>query len=345
MLATAGLVAALGGGALVGLPGPAGAAPPAPLVQAPNFATLLYDTDPNTTLIVSGRGPDGRALGPGVTPARGAMRQEPSGTNLLGERAPDNAYRIAKVSANVLVGRTASQMAAIIRHAIDGGCTELIRGVVHNFGCASHLVTIDEVSPTFSNPATGGSGYAGRHLSQAMALLARTASPWGTSYAARVGIYVDAGVTVSIEMGHGRNHNLNARGRPQYAAFTDLMPGLARAGALWLEMYQGVRIGAGTAPFTPAVWRTLPGRFVGFLEAYGGNMARVHYMFGNAGAPTRSCPDPQACAWLLAALPGINRAVLANGPGEYRLGSQAAAWLGQFDNYFPSPAEMAVRGW
>ena len=183
-------------------------------------------------------------------------------------------------------------MAAIIRHAIDGGCTELIRGVVHNFGCASHLVTIDEVSPTFSNPATGGSGYAGRHLSQAMALLARTASPWGTSYAARVGIYVDAGVTVSIDVGHGRNHNLNARGRPQYAAFTDLMPGLARAGALWLEMYQGVRIGAGTAPFTPAVWRTLPGRFVGFLEAYGGNVARVHYMFGNAGAPTRSCRRP-----------------------------------------------------
>ena len=123
-------------------------------------------------------------------------------------------------------------------------------------------------------------------------------------------------MTVSIDVGHGRNHNLNARGKPQYAAFTDLMPGLARAGALWLEMYQGVRIGAGTAPMTPAEWRALPGRFVGFLEAYGGNVTSVHYMFGNAGAPTRSCADPQACAWSLAALPGINRTVLANGPGR-----------------------------
>ena len=345
MLVTAGLVVTLAGGALVGLPGPAGAAPPGPLVQAPNFASLLYDTDPNTTLIVSGQGPDGAVVGAGVTPTRGALRQEPSGTNVLGERARDNAYRIAKVSATALVGRTASQMAAIIRHAIDGGCTELIRGVVHNFGCASHLVTIDEASPTFANPATGGRGYAGRHLSQAMALLARTASPWGTSYAARVGIYVDAGVTVSIDVGHGRNHNLNARGKPQYAAFTDLMPGLARAGALWVEMYQGVHIGAGTAPMTPAEWRALPGRFVGFLEAYGGNVTSVHYMFGNAGAPTRSCADPQACVWSLAALPGINRTVLANGPGEYRLGGQAAAWLAQFDNYFPSPANVALVGW
>ena len=49
--------------------------------------------------------------------------------------------------------------------------------------------------------------------------------------------------------------------------------------------------------------------------------------------------------WSLAALPGINRAVLANGPGEYRLGGQAAAWLAQFDNYFPSPANVPLLGW
>jgi hypothetical protein len=341
LLAVAGLAAALAGGALAGLSG-AAAAPPGPLVQAPNFATLLYDADPNTTLIVSGQTPGGERLGPGVTPARGALRQEPSGTNVLGENARDNAYRIAKVSGSRLVGRTASQMAAIIRHAIDDGCTEVIGGVVHNFGCQSHLVTIDEVSPTFSNPATGGAGYSGRHFSQAMALLARTPSPWGTSYAARVGIYVDAGVTVSIDIGHGRNHNLNVRGKPQYAAFTDLMPGLARAGTLWLEMYQGVRIGAGTAPLTSAEWRSLPSRFVAFLDGYGGNVAQVHYMFGNAGGATASCADPQACAWSLAALPGINRTVLANGPGEYRLGGQAPAWLEQFNRYFQSPANTAL---
>jgi len=173
------LVAATAGGTFAALPAPARAASPGPLVQAPNFASLLYDTDANATLIARGVAPNGSVLGPGLTPTRGALRQEPSGTNVLGERAADNAARIAKVSATRLIGRTASQMAAIIRGAINDGCTEVIRGVVHNFGCTSHLVTIDEVSPTFSNPATGGHGLTGRHFTQAMALLARTASPWG----------------------------------------------------------------------------------------------------------------------------------------------------------------------
>ncbi len=344
-IAVAGLASGVAGGALIGLPGLAGAAPPTPLVRSPNFASLLYDTDANATVIVSGQSSGGAVVGPGLTPARGALRQEPSGTNLLGEDAPDHAYRIAKVTATELVGRTADQMAAIIRGAINDGCTEVIRGVLHNFGCASHLVTIDEVSPTFSNPATGGDGLTGRHFSDAMALLARTPSPWGTSYAVRVGVYVDAGVSVSIDVGHGRNHNLNARGKPQYAAFTDLMPGLARAGALWLEMYQGVHIGAGTAPLTASEWKSLPGRFVGFLDGYGGSIAQVHYMFGNAGGATKACANPQACAWTLAALPGVNREVLANGPGEYRLGNQAAAWLAQFNSDFPSASEMALSGW
>ena len=345
LIGIAGLMGAAGAAAAIVLPGMAGAAPPAPLVQSPSFASLIYDTDQNATLIVSGQTSAGSVIGPGLTPPRGALRQEPSGSNVLGEDAADNTYRIAKVRATQLVGRTASQMAQVIRGAIDHGCTEVIRGVLHNFGCTSHLVTIDEVSPTFSNPATGGSGLTGRHLSQAMALLARTPSPWGTSYAARVGIYVDAGVSVSIDVGHGRNHNLNARGKPQYAAFTDLMPGLARAGALWLEMYQGVHVGAGTAPLTASEWRSLPGRFVGFLDSYGGSVAQVHYMFGNAGGPTRSCANPQACVWSLAARAGTNRQVLVNGPGEYRLGSQAAAWLAEFNTDFQAPVNAALQGW
>jgi hypothetical protein len=343
--AIAALAAALAGSALAVLPALAGAAAPVPLAQAPNFASLLYDTDANTTVIVSGLATNGSVLGPGVTPSRGALRQEPSGTNVLGQNAADNDYRIAKVAATALVGRTAAQMAAVIRNAINGGCTEVIGGVIHNFGCTSHLVTIDEVSPTFSNPATGGHGLTGRHFSQAMALLSRTPSRWGTNYAARVGIFVDAGVSVSIAVGHGRNHNLNARGRPQYAAFTDLMPGLARAGALWLEMYQGVHTGSGTAPFTAAEWRSLPTRFVGFLTGYGGSIAQVHFLFGNAGGATKSCPNSQACVWSMAALPGINRRVLAAGPGEYRLGNQAEAWLKQFNSYFQAPSNAALTRW
>lgn len=326
-------------------PAAASAAAPTPVSPAPNFASVLYDTDANATIIVSGQTTVGEPLGPGLAPSRGALRQEPSGSNVLGEDADDYSARVGKINASALLGKTADQMAAMMRRAINGPCTEVINGITHNFGCKSHLVTIDEVSPSFANPSTGGDAGLALHFSEAMAILAHEHSSWGGSYASHVGVYVDAGVTVAIELGHGRDHNLSPDGRPQYAVFTDVMPGLAKAGALWLEMYKGVRTASGTAPLTAAQWRALPTRFAGFLKVFGGGVGQLHFLFSNAGAATSGCPDPQACDWSYAATAGINREILSNGPGEYRLGDQAAQWLMQFDAYFPPSINAEVKAW
>jgi hypothetical protein len=318
---------------------------PVSIAVSPTFASLLYDTDANVGVLTSGNTDGGSVIGPGLTPDRGAMRQEPSGTHMLGVQAADRGARVAKINARALVGQTPTRMAGIIRAAIDHGCTQVIGGTVHDFGCQSHLVTIDEVSPAFATPRSGGAGRLGRDFSRAMVTLSRSDSPWGGTYASRVGIYVDAGVTVSINNGRGTNHNLNGHGRPRYAVFTDVMPGLARAGSLWLEMYQGVHAGSGTAPLTAAQWVTVPARFSSWLRHYGGRVSHEHFLFGHAGAPTAACPDPQACAWTRAATSGINQTILANGPGEYRLGDQAAAWLNQFDQYLPTQVTGAERRW
>jgi len=343
--AAAGVIGLALSAAALAYPAVAATTGPVSVAASPTFASLLYDTDANVGVLTTGTTGGGSVIGPGLTLDRGAMRQEPSGTHMLGVTAADRGARVAKINARALVGRTPARMAGIIRSAVDRGCTQVIGGTVHDFGCQSHLVTIDEVSPAFATPGSGGTGHLGRDFSRAMAMLSRSASRWGGTYASRVGIYVDAGVTVSINNGRGKNRNLNGYGRPQYAVFTDVMPGLARAGSLWLEMYQGVHTGSGTAPLTTAQWLTTPSRFSGWLRHYGGRISHEHFLFGNAGPPTAACPDPQACAWGRAATTGINQTILANGPGEYRLGDQAAAWLNQFDQYLPTQVTGAERRW
>jgi hypothetical protein len=345
----AGAIAVVAGAALVGgvamRPGVASATAVTPVTPAPWFSSLLYDTDANVSVLTSGVGPDGGTIGPALTPDRGGVRQEPSGTNMMGMNARDNGARIAKINARQLLGRTPGQMVNIIKRSINGPCTLTGDGIVRNFGCESHKVAIDEISPAFATPHTGGDGYLGRDFSIAMRVLARTPSPWGGTYASRVAVYVDAGVTVSIYAGRGKNHNLNGHGRPQYAVFSDVMPGVAKAGAVWMEMYKGVRTVSGTAPLTPGQWRLLPTRFAGYLVHFGGRVAHIHYLFGDTGAPTPGCPDPQACTWALAARTGVNRTILGNGPGEYRLGTQAASWLAQFNAYFPTVTRHAAGTW
>ena len=326
------------GGALAIAPSAAAGATPAPLQPSAGFQSMLYDTTANASIIVTGDLPAGRSVGPGVTPQRGALRQEPSDTNLVG-----SADRIGRINANGLIGRTAAQMVSIIRDAINSPCTEVINGVSHNFGCASHLIAIDEIGLSFSDPrsksapSSTGVGLTGKHLSQAMETLSKTRSPWGTSYAARVEVYVTAGMTLAISAGRGPEHELGATGRKDFPTWNGVMPGLARAGALWLEMYRGVgaKSATGPEPMTARQWEQVPTRFATFFKTFGGHIPQLHFLFNYAGDPGSSC-STQACQWANAAIRGDNRSILTHGPGEYRLGSQAAAWLEDFDAYFPA---------
>jgi hypothetical protein len=316
--------------------------------------SIIYDLDPAASQIVHPA--DGS---PGLGPARGALRQEGSSGHLF-QGAADAPYRIGKVSGAALATMTVSQMAAALRNQIDYGC--VIDG--RDYGCTSGLVTVDEIGNAFndgpspkaparhftSRRAARAAGppppvplppvdpqSAGARFSRAMAILDTLPAPGGGSYASHVHVYVAPAAVSAIGSGRGPNHNLGRDGKPHFSTWRAVMPGLARAGGVWLEMYHGSPGGTVSA-FTAAEWRTGPRDVVDVLSSFGGDVSRVHFMLTETGMPAGApsgCATPMACTWALASLPGANARILANGPGAYRVGAQAAEWIRQYNLRFP----------
>ncbi len=336
----ASLVAAIGAGLAGAVP--AGAQP----------MSLLYDRDPAVQAIV--KPADGqRALGTD----RGAYRQELSGGHLFGGPA-DAPFRVAKVNARELADLSASAIAARLRRAIDHGCGA--------FGCASHLVSVDEAGASMSDgrpPATPARRFASRaaarragaypavplppvdrtslgaRFSRAMAMLDRR-SPYGGTYASRVNVFIAPAMSTAIAVGRGPHHNLGRDGKPHFTTWRAVMPGLARAGGLWLEMYHGSPGSTGTSSMTAREWRTVVPSFLGVSSRYGGGWNQLHFVFtGGTGLPAgaaASCgATAMACTWTLATATAANRRVLANGPGTYAVGAAASEWLANFNARFP----------
>ena len=79
----------------------------------------------------------------------------------------------------------------------------------------------------------------------------------------------------SIALGRGPHHNLGNDGKPHKATWRGVMPALARAGGVWLEMYHSYR-GAGVTPMTSAEWRAAPGVFSRYLVRFDGDPTRLH---------------------------------------------------------------------
>jgi hypothetical protein len=298
----------------------------APAAAHPGRLTLVYDE----------RGVVERlAAGPGaLTPARGALRQDPGGGGMF---APgDNArYRVAKVSGARIQGMSAPAIAALLR-------AEITRG---SHGARSHMVAIDEIGRPFGEapPAVkrkgGGPGPVlasspGARFAAAMRML-DTPSPYGGTWASRVHVYLAPAVHTSIAAGRGPHRNLGRDGKPHRPTWRALMPGLARAGGVHLQMYHGVSGGA-RAPMTAGMWRTVPGAFLGLFTGAGGDPTDVHFLFTSAGTPAgaRGCTGV-VCAWRLAESTAAGRTVLANGPGVYRIGPEAGVWLREFNRRFP----------
>ena len=112
------------------------------------------------------------------------------------------------------------------------------------------------------------------------------------------------------------------------------MPALARAGGVWVEMYHH---SGTTYSLTAKEWRTVPQAFTAYGRRFGVDPGRLHMMF--AGSPSvpkgaKGCSEPMACQWSLAAATPAGRAMLANGPGAYKLGAQAAAWRQGYNGVF-----------
>ncbi|MDX6647329.1 MAG: hypothetical protein QOK40_3056 [Miltoncostaeaceae bacterium] len=315
--------------------------------------SIVYDVDAAAFAIVSPA--DGS---PGLGPDRGAFRQEGSSGHLFGGAA-DAPNRIGKVSGAALATMTVSQIAAALRSQIDAGC--VIDG--RDYGCTSGLVAVDEIGNAFNDgppPKTAPRRFASRRearaagppppvplppvdqrsagarFSKAMALLDTLPAPGGGSYASRVHVYVAPAAVAAIGSGRGPNHNLGRDGKPHFSTWRAVMPGLARAGGMWLEMYHGSSGGTVSA-FTAAEWRTGPRDILDVYSSFGGDVSRAHFVLTGTGMPAgapRGCTTPMACTWALASLAGANARILANGPAAYRVGAQAAEWIGQYNLRF-----------
>jgi hypothetical protein len=323
-------------------------------VPASAAMSLIYDLDPAANAIVHPA--DGS---PGLGPDRGAFRQEGSSGHLFGGAA-DAPSRVGKVSGAALARMTVSQMAAALRNQVDYGC--VIDG--RDYGCTSGLVTVDEIGNAFNDgpspkapprrfasrrearaagppppvplpPVNPRS--AGARFSRAMEVLDTLPAPGGGSYASHVHVYLAPAAVAAIGTGRGPNHNLGRDGKPHFSTWRAVMPGLARAGGVWLEMYHGSPGGTVSA-FTAAEWRTGPRDVVDVLRASGGDAGRVHFVLTETAMPagaSAGCGTPMACTWTLASLPGANARILANGPGAYRVGAQAPEWIRQYNLRFP----------
>lgn len=291
--------------------------------------TLVYDETRFVEQLVR------PASGPGLTPARGALRQDPGSGGMLTGEADESPYKVSKVSGAELATMTADQMAATLRQHITEG----------DFGASSHLVAIDEIGKLYGDlkapPLRKGAvlppvdpSWAGSRFSQAMQML-ESESPFGGTWASRVHVYLAPAVHTAIGAGKGTERNLGRDGKPHFMSWRAVMPGLARAGGVHLQMYHGY--GSRLTAFTAREWRTVPAAFVGLFGRYGGNAGNVHFLFSSAGMPAGSpagCGSPVACSWTLAESTATGAAIIQNGPGVYRIAGDAPGWLVEFNKRF-----------
>lgn len=322
--------------------------------------SIIYDTQEAVWDLVF------PASGPGLTAERGAFRQDPGPGGLFSEDGNDADHRIGKVSASELVGLTAEAMAERLRREIDDP----------RFGATSRVVAVDEIGNAFNDgrvkvryrnlsvrgkkirvaahnklvvTATGyriergkapvpdvGSDGPGARLSEAMRIL-DVPSPYGGTYAERVHLYLAPAFGSSIGIGLGAHRHLGRDGNPHRATWRGVMPALAMAGGVWIEMYHYSHTARDTYSFTAREWKLVPARFASYHRRFGGERDRLHMVFTGVterpkGAP-RGCGAPMVCQWRLARSTKAGRAMLANGPGAYRLRSKAGKWLAELNRH------------
>lgn len=333
----------------------------APQAAASARMSILYDDQAAIRALTDPAGP-----GAPITAERGALRQDPGPGGIFDPQGRDDAYRIAKLSASEIVGLSPEAMADRIQDEIDDPETPNRSG----------LVAIDEIGNRFNDGRVRirhsvkvvrgkrirvastnrlivtRSGYRiergpaplpvispaspGARLSVAMRLLAERPHPAGGTYAERVHLYLAPAFSTSIGMGRGPHHHLGNDGLPHRATWRGVMPALARAGGVWVEMYHSITAGSVT-PMSAREWRVVPTVLTAYARTFGADPARLHLMLTEADAipaGASGCGDAMQCQWRLAAATPAGAAMLANGPGAYRVGAQAAAWRAEFNRAF-----------
>lgn len=323
--------------------------------------SLLYDEQEAVRALTDPAGP-----GAPITAERGAFRQDPGRGGIFDPAGRDAAHRVAKVAAGEIAGLTPEQIAARLQRESDDPETPNTSG----------LVAIDEIGNAFNDgrvrityawrsvrgkririashnrivvtrrgyrvvrgraplPVVDPAG-PGARLSAAMAILASRPHPRGGTYADRVHLYIAPAFSTSIAAGRGPHRHLGNDGKPHRATWRGVMPALARAGGVWIEMYHHNRA-EGLHTMTAREWRTVPAAMAGYARRFGADTGRLHLLMTAAGAGpagARGCGSPMACQWALARATPAGAALLANGPGVYRVGAEATAWRVEYNRTF-----------
>ncbi len=273
----------------------------------------------------------------------------------------DKPYRLDHVSAATLIGKgTGEAMAAYLKGRIDSGACMFSFGRVE---CQSGLVFVDELdhrfgekAPNLKTKAWAGrtsrsqpkkkfpnyiprprAGQPGYELSRAMVILSQTPYSNGGSYAERIHFYIAPGFVTSVGESYGKYFNMGRDKRPHWPSHEGVRTALQLSGGVWLEMYH--YINKVRYPFHTKEWAKHPTRFAKFMTATGATVAdpalvsKLHFhmssgMPKNTGFAAPECANPatpQGCQFAMASLPQ-NRAILANGVGQYRMDSNAQEW-------------------
>ena len=342
----------------------AAAAFPAAASSAP--MSILYDEQDAVRAITDPAGP-----GAPVGGDRGAFRQDPGVGGVFDPAGRDAQFRIAKVSASEIDDLAPEAMADRIQEEIDEpeipnssglvGIDEIgnsfndgrvrityswktVRGKRIRVASTNRLVVTKngwriarrgKAPLPVIDPASPGA-----RLSVAMEILASRPYPGGGSYADRVHLYIAPAFSTSIAAGRGPHRHLGNDGKPHRATWRGVMPALARAGGVWIEMYHSSRAG-GVYTMTTREWRTVPTAMANYARRFGADTGRMHLVFTAAGAPPpgapAGCGAAMACQWALAASTPAGATLLANGPGAYRVGGEATAWRVEYNRVFGSP--------
>ena len=307
---------------------------------------------------------DPSGAGDPIDASRGALRQDPGAGGVFDPAGNDAAHRIAKLAAGEIEGLSPEAMADRIEDEIDDpeipntsglvaideignrwndGKVRITYSFVRVRGKRIRVATGNKIVVTRKGwklvkgaaalPAVDPSS-PGAKLSTAMDLLAARPYPGGGTYAERVHLYIAPAFSTSIAAGRGPHRHLGNDGKPHRATWRGVMPAVAKAGGVWLEMYH--HDGTLTS-MTAKEWRTVPRGFASYAERFGAQTGRIHLLIGGTPAPAGSsgCGEAMACQWALAGSTPTGLAMLANGPGAYRLGAQAAAWRAEYNRALP----------
>ncbi|HMM48528.1 MAG TPA: hypothetical protein PKE32_02790 [Miltoncostaeaceae bacterium] len=306
-------------------------------------------------------------VGMALSGARGVFRQDPGPGGIFDPNGRNDDFRLSKVSSRDFAALSAEGIAAFLMRESDSP------RIPNNTG----LVTVDEIGNSFNdgrirvkykvvdvrgkkmriaahnNIVLTKRGWKlvrgraplppispdslGSRFSAAMEILAATPHAAGGSYADRVHVYIAPAFASAIGVGRGPERHLGNDGKPQRATWRAVMPGIARAGGVWLEMYHFD--GGSVGPMSAQLWRKIPGGFTGYLRRYGGDRTKVHFLLSGTnrspvGAPA-GCANAMSCQWDLARATAAGRAVLANGVGVYRPGSMTRTFRQEFNRSLP----------